>query len=480
MTMLSSLMMSMMVTASLPLPPTLIVAPLSSRKTDSADSNTLTSLIRIYAGQSSQFTLVTPEELGAIDEELKRQLSGGCDETSCIADIGGALGAKYMLTGGLNRLGNRYILTLKLIDIEKVRAVSTVADQSNSIEAFADSLPAKIRELFKEGGRAPNARELQAQTAQAEQATKAARQEAERARQEADEAKRQLALARQAADSQRIQAAQQREAEARSLELAKEKQRRRAARREAEARALEEAQRKAAKKAKLLGSLEFPAKHCKAIKRARPKAKDGMYYLKRSKAPYPSWCDMQTKGGGWTLVLSIDGRKNTFAYDSPLWTNKKTLNAKLAKKPPFEVKTKAFYRVPFKEVRILMWDGKKYWAEQFIPYKARSLYDVFKDGKYKPTKLGRKRWKSLVKGGSLQRRCNKEGFNVYNRLMRVRIGIIANQENDCSTPDSRIGIGAGSSDPLRGPNRSVGNEAIGFEPDNGVKRTTAWGLVYVR
>ena len=81
----------------------------------------------------------------------------------------------------------------------------------------------------------------------------------------------------------------------------------------------------------MLGSVQRPAKHCKAIKRAQPGAKDGVYFLKRSKAPYPSWCDMKTKGGGWTMVLTIDGRKGTFAYDSPLWTNKKTLNAKVFK-----------------------------------------------------------------------------------------------------------------------------------------------------
>ena len=189
---------------------------------------------------------------------------------------------------------------------------------------------------------------------------------------------------------------------------------------------------------------------------------------------------MKTNGGGWTMVLTIDGRKGTFAYDSPLWTNKKTLNANTKQKFPYEAKTKAFYRVPFNEVMIATWDGKKDIRMEFIPYKAKSLFHLFRDGKYKPTRLGRKRWKKLIKGGSLQKRCNKEGFNVYNRLMRVRIGIIANQENDCTTPDSRIGIGGGSSDLLRGPTRSVGNEAIGFEPDNGVKRTTACGFVLVR
>ena len=160
--------------SSMPLPPTLIVAPLRSSQAASKDAQTLTRLVRIYAGQSSQYTLVTPEDLGVIDEEIKRQLSGGCDEASCIAELGGALGAKYLVTGGLDQLGKRYILTLKLVDIEKVRALSTVADQSETIEAFADSLPAKVRELLKDGGRAPTALELQVLRQDATKAAQAA------------------------------------------------------------------------------------------------------------------------------------------------------------------------------------------------------------------------------------------------------------------------------------------------------------------
>ena len=467
--------------SSMPLPPTLIVAPLRSSQGASKDAQTLTRLVRIYAGQSSQYTLVTPEDLGAIDEEIKRQLSGGCDEASCIAELGGALGAKYLVTGGLDQLGKRYILTLKLVDIEKVRALSTVADQSETVEAFADSLPAKVRELLKDGGRAPTALELQVLRQDATKAVQAAQRAAEQAKREADDARRQLEAAQRAADQRRIAEAQRRAAQASEQAKAVEAARRAAAKREAEALAQEQAEREAAKRAKkALGSFERPAKHCKAIKRARPKAKDGMYFLKRSKAPYPSYCDMTYDGGGWTLVLSIDGRKPTFAYDSPLWTNRQTLNAKLDKKTPYEAKTKGFYRIPFDAINLVTWDGGKLWRNLKIDHSARSLYHLFKGNKYQPTKVGREAWKRLVKGGSLQARCNREGFNVYNPLMRVRIGIVANQENDCVTPDSRIGFGAGSNDLGRGPGRSVGNEAIGFAPDNGVKRTTAWGLVFVR
>jgi hypothetical protein len=87
--------------------------------------------------------------MGAIDEELKRQLAGGCDEASCIAEIGEALGARFMITGKFSRFGSRYILLLKLVDIEKVKAVNTTSLQAKKIEAVLDLLEAKIVELLR-------------------------------------------------------------------------------------------------------------------------------------------------------------------------------------------------------------------------------------------------------------------------------------------------------------------------------------------
>ncbi len=71
-----------------------------------------------------------------------------------------------------------------------------------------------------------------------------------------------------------------------------------------------------------------------------------------------------------------------------------------------------------------------------------SLLDVFKAGTYQPTSLGRSKWLSLISGSELQANCNREGFNVQTPgLMYARIGIMANQENDCHTPDSFVGLG---------------------------------------
>ena len=112
-------------------------------------------------------------------------------------------------------------------------------------------------------------------------------------------------------------------------------------------------------------------------------------------------------------------------------------------------------------------------------YPASSLYSLIADGNYRPTHLGRYKWKSLISGSSLQRNCNREGFNVYHfEYARVRLGIFSNQQNDCNSPDSFIGLGGGyRSGNVRNP---AGNGAICCLPDNGVKNLRGMGYILVR
>ena len=108
---------------------------------------------------------------------------------------------------------------------------------------------------------------------------------------------------------------------------------------------------------------------------------------------------------------------------------------------------------------------------------ANSLYSLIADGKYRATLLGRDTWKKVVGSqASLQLNCNKEGFNVVsdNRgFYRARIGIIANQQNDCSTCNSIIGFGTA------GYFFSCGNRAK-HQPDNGDKNIQAMGYILVQ
>ena len=115
-----------------------------------------------------------------------------------------------------------------------------------------------------------------------------------------------------------------------------------------------------------------------------------------------------------------------------------------------------------------------------IDKQASSLYLLIADGQYRKTSLGRNKWKSLIGSkASLQRNCNREGFNAqcgHKANAKARIGILSNNENNCKSCDSRIGFGtAGKHD----DSNTCGNEAA-YSPDNGTKHIKALGYILVQ
>ena len=115
-----------------------------------------------------------------------------------------------------------------------------------------------------------------------------------------------------------------------------------------------------------------------------------------------------------------------------------------------------------------------------INKQANSLHSLIADGNYRSTSLGRDTWKKLIgQQASLQKNCNKEGFNALSKgyQSKVRIGIISNEQNNCMSPDSRIGFGTGGypHDRLN----TCGNAAQ-YQPDNGLKNIKAMGYILVQ
>eukprot|EP00795_Rhopilema_esculentum_P014025 gene14025-4999_t len=81
-----------------------------------------------------------------------------------------------------------------------------------------------------------------------------------------------------------------------------------------------------------------------------------------------------------------------------------------------------------------------------LGHRSTSLLTYFQ-GSFKATDQ-LSNWRNLLKGSQLQPYCNRQGFNnviTGSVDARVRIGILGNNENDCITPDSAIGIGIGGS-----------------------------------
>lgn len=181
------------------------------------------------------------------------------------------------------------------------------------------------------------------------------------------------------------------------------------------------------------------------------------------------------------LVMKIDGKKETFRYDSKYWANQLEYNP-IGGQTGFdsqETKLMTYWNTSFTKICL----GMK--VDQQINFiaveqEASSLFSLIADGQHRATSLGRNTWKSLIGSeASLQRECNMEGFNVVSSddfSSKARIGIISNEQNDCSSCDSRIGFGIDGSS--LSSNR-CGNVAR-YSPDNGEKNINVMGYIFVR
>ena len=79
----------------------------------------------------------------------------------------------------------------------------------------------------------------------------------------------------------------------------------------------------------------------------------------------------------------------------------------------------------------------------------------------------------------MQLHCNMEGFNAVGSstsYSKARIGIIGNQQNNCGSCNSRIGLGTGGHPD---DSNTCGNEASDSS-DNGNKKIKAMGYIFVQ
>ncbi|XP_028396022.1 uncharacterized protein LOC114520024 [Dendronephthya gigantea] len=228
---------------------------------------------------------------------------------------------------------------------------------------------------------------------------------------------------------------------------------------------------------------------CKELLEEDVNLQSGIYHLQSnfSGEKYPVYCLMDHNfdcgSGGWTLVMKTDGKLSTFTYASPYWTNNKSYAVEdgLEGLTEKESKLASYWNTPFKKICLGMTvNGDRRWI--VLNYEASSLYSLIADGQYRNTSAGRATWKSLIADSSLQPFCNQDGFSItktYNKLY-VRIGLYANNQNDCGTPDSCIGFGISYNSCGMTSNITCGNIAQCSGTDRGKRLTAAFGYILVQ
>ncbi len=224
---------------------------------------------------------------------------------------------------------------------------------------------------------------------------------------------------------------------------------------------------------------------CLAIAGKQQEAPNGVYWLDpdggQGPTPaYRAWCDMHHDGGGWTLVLKVNGKNKLLHYNAKAWTQKKAIGANTPGFDDQQAVLASYWTVPFTQVRVgLRTKGVLRMAT--LDHAAPSLHAVLAPGKPVATKLGLAGWKGLIIGSSLQMACHMEGFNIAPNPGggRVRLGIIGNNENNCASPDSWLGIGGNQNQCGQKAANTAGNIAC-YAPNAGWRYTRSFGYVLVR
>jgi hypothetical protein len=114
--------------------------------TAAALTETLSGEVRRRAGVE----VITQREISAVLSLERQKEMLGCTTDACMAELGGALGCDRLVTGDVARLGESWLVHLRLVETARAR-VAAQSDRrlrGGTIDDVLDQLPAMVAELF--------------------------------------------------------------------------------------------------------------------------------------------------------------------------------------------------------------------------------------------------------------------------------------------------------------------------------------------
>lgn len=130
----------------------LAVMPLKNKRVPAEVVEVLDELLLTQAASAvgHKFEIVGASDINAMLGLDRMKNALGCDDVSCAAEIGGALGVDGLIAGSVSRLGSEITITLKLINIDRQRVDSRAAStvQQNE-DLYRRALTEAVASLFR-------------------------------------------------------------------------------------------------------------------------------------------------------------------------------------------------------------------------------------------------------------------------------------------------------------------------------------------
>lgn len=92
--------------------------------------------------------VTTPKDIaGVLGLERQRQLLGCANESSCLAELAGALGVDALLTGAIVKIGTGFTVTLRVIAVRDGAEIASASERVKDEDAVQDWLDRQARSL---------------------------------------------------------------------------------------------------------------------------------------------------------------------------------------------------------------------------------------------------------------------------------------------------------------------------------------------
>ncbi|MEZ0312083.1 MAG: hypothetical protein ACAI38_09920 [Myxococcota bacterium] len=128
----------------------LLVMPLRAEPKLAASARALDELILEAVDGLKRYQVLGSSDLNALLGVEKMKDAIACDDTVCAAEIGGALGAPYLLAGELRALDQQVVLSLRLMDTKKQTVTArATARGSTSAESLSQMMAQVVGTCFK-------------------------------------------------------------------------------------------------------------------------------------------------------------------------------------------------------------------------------------------------------------------------------------------------------------------------------------------
>ena len=127
--------------------PRVLVLEPTSEVVDKPTLNTIASLMLVELSKNPGIDVISANDVKRMAELEGEKQRMGCADSSCLAELAGAMGARYVVFGDVGKLGTLIILNLNLFDSSKATAVNRTTVQASGAEDLPAKLGPGVREL---------------------------------------------------------------------------------------------------------------------------------------------------------------------------------------------------------------------------------------------------------------------------------------------------------------------------------------------